>query len=302
MSAQATPAFGTTPSVSLRLGAGGDTKMSWAATRVQQKLWIEENETSKAVSARRLAAYVRPSGLIFLVCGAALIALATRLPELLSLADVLVILGQASVSATGVLFLAVGLVRFFSDVVAAGRHTSGDPVGTVKTYFRAVTRGTFDAAYAMLTRTERNNIVRPLPSVPGMSKADPIELTFDSADGFQAYWEHTLHKSRPEGWRDDYSFLSAPLRWVKMDSLRPKRVSKQMMVVRSTMTIYHLPFWTLLSALFGVIPAFFVIPRYMVKIRLGVQKAVLKTPSGWRLMNGELISAEDLAGLKLAAK
>ena len=292
----ATPAYGTTPAITLTLDGKGDSRLSWAATRLQQKLWLEENRKAHGVTTQRLVAYLRATGLAFFVLGG--------VTSLFALFAPITIAQNArwGLGAFGLVIAAIGLAQLVFDVVAAIRHNSGTPLDTVKTYLRAVVRGSFDPAYSILLGTERNGVIRPVPKVPGLACSEAHELTFDTADGFAAYWEHTLHNSRPVGWRDDYSTLSSPFRWVSLQNVRQKRISRRMVVVSSMLTINHVPIWALLSVLLGVIPAFYVIPRYTVKVQLVVQKALVQTRQGWRLVNGELVSAEDIAGLKLAAK
>ena len=295
MSAQATPAYGTTPAVALTLDGKGDSRLSWAAIRLQQKLWLEENNRAKGVTTQRLVAYLRSTGLGFFVLGGVTGLFSVLAPVTLPAH------ARLGLGVFGLVIAAVGLALAGFDVIAAMRHNTNSPLDTVKTFFRAVLRGSFTPAYSLLLGTERNGVIRPVPKVPGLANDEFPELTFDSPNGFAAYWEHTLHRSRPDGWRDDYSKLSSPFRWVSLQNVRQKRVSRRMVVVSSTLTIHHVPIWAFLSLLLGVLPALFVIPRYSVKVQLVVQKALVQTRQGWRLVNGELVSAEDLAGLKLAA-
>ena len=65
----ATPAYGTTPAITLTLDGKGDSRLSWAATRLQQKLWLEENRKAHGVTTQRLVAYLRATGLAFFVLG-----------------------------------------------------------------------------------------------------------------------------------------------------------------------------------------------------------------------------------------
>jgi hypothetical protein len=267
----------------------GEAKLTWAATRLDQKISALDDEAS---SLTRLG-YLRARSLGLLGAGG-IGAFAT-----LELVSSLPIGAFGALMVISIVVAGLGLASAIDDLWMMLRHSPRTPQGVTTTYFRAVTRGDHALAHRLVTKQDHSGVVRPIPKVPGTTPRDSADVTFDTAAGFAGYWEETISNRRPEGWEDSHSLLTDPVRWTTWRSLKVRRINRRMAIVCGELVWHHVPHWTGLSALFGLLPALFFIPKTYRTVRVKVTKVVVQSKGSWFLVNGELISAEDLVATRL---
>jgi hypothetical protein len=94
--------------------------------------------------------------------------------------------------------------------------------------------------------------------------------------------------------------FSEPIRWYRFEHIRVHRLDDGLSIVAGELVLHFLPRWIIVMLLFGLLPGVVLAPLQHKTVRLKVRKAVARTKDGWRIVNGELISAEDMAGWQLA--
>ena len=264
-------------------------KLAWAATRLDQKL--ASLNDSASLWAR--FSHLRRRTLLLVVCTAVCAGFAVQLMGQSLIIDALLF-------APTLLFGLLGLSSLTDDLFAIARHRQSSPEGLFRSFFRAVTRGDYSVGYRLLTQQDHNNVIRPTPRIPGTIPRDSHTSTFDSVQGFAGYWEETVAAQRPVRWEDSHAGLTNPVRWVSFNQLKTKRLGKRLSLVSAEVVWHHLPHWAGFSSLLGVIPALFLIPQHYRTVRLKVVKVAVLSKGGWFLVNGELISTEDVVASKLS--
>ena len=285
-------------SAQVKLEVTGDARLEWAARRVAQKMWSAEHESVKRSTTRSrpsLLAFITPDSLAAIGAAAVLCAAAVLLLSFTG--RPWIVRGAWSII---IVSTVLGLLPLFGDLRSALRYSPQTPRDTFLSFFRAVTGGRAAVAFDhLLSSTDKSSVVRVVPNVPGMNPSEAHEVTFDSRAGFSTYWQTLFGQGRPVGWEDSHSVFTQPVRHLSVSNVKARRLSPTSATVSADIVVSHTPIWCYLSAFLGVLPAFVLVPKHRRRVRMRAAKVLVKNGASWQMLNGELVSAEDLASTRL---